>query len=229
MTRSSILAILLGGALAAGCAPYGWIPAAEPFPESSLRTAMSAQHWDVIANDAALQTAALRDKAALQGRALHVFRDADGSPFSRAFHNLLVSRLVNQGLAVATQPEGAVEVRYETQVVRHPGSAGGLAPAGALLPLSNGVVVARQAAVGEGVAPGGIVWLNAAVPPIDYGYSYPYLYGPTRTELVVTTSLIDGGRFLQRKTDVYYLENAEAWLFEPRHRAQTRTVGVTGQ
>jgi len=224
MTRRSVVATLMGASLLAACAPHGWIPAAEPFPEASLRTAMSAQHWDVIANDAALQTAALRDRAALQGRMLHVQPARDGSDFSRAFHTLLVSRLVNHGLTVATQPEGAVEVRYESQVVRHAGAADG-PPAGAVATLAGGVLVARQVAVTGSDGNARVAW----VPASEYGYSYPYLYSPTRSEVIVTTSLIDGGKYVLRKTDVYYIENAESWLFEAPFRAQTKNMGVTGQ
>jgi hypothetical protein len=36
---------------------------------------------------------------------------------------------------------------------------------------------------------------------------------PTQTELVVTTSAIDGGRYLLRKTDIYYLEPEDVPLF----------------
>jgi len=37
--------------------------------------------------------------------------------------------------------------------------------------------------------------------------------GPTNTELILTTTVTRGGQYLARKTDVYYLENADTPLF----------------
>ena len=37
--------------------------------------------------------------------------------------------------------------------------------------------------------------------------------GPTNTELILTTTVSNRGRFVSRKTDVYYLENVDAPLF----------------
>jgi len=46
----------------------------------------------------------------------------------------------------------------------------------------------------------------------DYGASV-YTGGPTNTELILTTTVSNRGRFVSRKTDVYYLENVDAPLF----------------
>ena len=55
------------------------------------------------------------------------------------------------------------------------------------------------------------------------------LHSATNTEVIVTTSLIDNNRYLMRKTDVYYVEDAEGVMFEAPFRPQLRTMGVTGQ
>ena len=37
--------------------------------------------------------------------------------------------------------------------------------------------------------------------------------GPTNTELILTTTVTRAGQYVARKTDVYYLENADTPLF----------------
>ena len=37
--------------------------------------------------------------------------------------------------------------------------------------------------------------------------------GPTVTEMILTTTVTHGGRYIARKTDVYYLQNADTPLF----------------
>ena len=37
--------------------------------------------------------------------------------------------------------------------------------------------------------------------------------GPTHTELVLTTTVTGEGRYMSRKTDVYYVEESDASLF----------------
>ena len=43
--------------------------------------------------------------------------------------------------------------------------------------------------------------------------------GPTHTEMILTTTVTRGGQYVARKTDVYYLENADTPLFmRPSYR-----------
>ena len=46
----------------------------------------------------------------------------------------------------------------------------------------------------------------------DYGASINS-GGPTNTEMILTTTVTRGGQYIVRKTDVYYLENADTPLF----------------
>jgi hypothetical protein len=48
--------------------------------------------------------------------------------------------------------------------------------------------------------------------------------GPTHTELVLTTTVTNAGRYLARKTDVYYLENEDAFLFARALRSKVMEV-----
>jgi hypothetical protein len=56
-----------------------------------------------------------------------------------------------------------------------------------------------------------------------------YTGGPTHTELILTTTIMQGDRYLVRNTDVYYLEDVDATLFEYVRGPQTREYKVVSQ
>lgn len=228
MSSVRSIAALLCFPLFVGCSQLAGIPTAEPFPDTSLRKAKSAEHWNVIAGDVAVQTGGLQNRPEMQAKPLYVAPSADNSDFSRGFHAMLISKLVNAGLSVATRPEGAVEVRYEAQVVRHLAGQGNYQP-GTVAALAGGILVAREVAVGSASATGKAVAATALIAGADLLAAHAKLHSATNTEVIVTTSLIDGNRFLMRKTDVYYVEDAEGVMFEAPFRAQTKTIGVTGK
>lgn len=204
------------------------MPSAEPFPDTSLRKAKSAEHWNVIAGDVALQTAGLRNRPELQGKPLYVSPSEDNSDFSRGFQSMLISKLVNGGMNVATRPEGAVHVTYEAQVVRHLAGQGDYQP-GTVAALAGGILVAREIAVGSASSTAKAVGVSALIAGADLLVAHAKLHSATNTEVIVTTSLIDNNKYLMRKTDVYYVEDAEGVMFEAPFRPQLRTMGVTGE
>lgn len=212
--------------LTTACSQLAGMPSADPFPDAALRKVKSAEHWNVIAGDVAVQTAGLRDRPELQGKSLYVSA-SDGSDFSRGFQTMLISKLVNNGLNVATKPEGAVEVKYEAQVVRHLAGQGDYQP-GTVAALAGGILVARQIAVSGASATGKAVGVTALVAGADLLAANVKLHSATNTEVIITTSLIDNNRFLMRKTDVYYVDDAEGVMFLPPFRPQTKVMGVTG-
>ena len=150
MPTKSLLVSLVLLSISTGCAQTAGVPVAEPFPDASLRKAKSAEHWNVIAGDVASQTAALRDRPDFRGKPLYVERSGDNSTFSQGFHSMLIAKLVNNGMTVATRPESAIVVRYEAQVVRHlagqgndqPGTAG--ANARLLSPTNTEVIISTS-------------------------------------------------------------------------------------
>ncbi|CAG4883719.1 conserved exported protein of unknown function [Georgfuchsia toluolica] len=227
MTLKQIVAALMFLPMFAGCSQLAGMPNANPFPDASLRKAKSAEHWNVIAGDVAAQTAGMKDRPELRGKPLYV-TPGDNSDFSRGFQSMLISKLVNYGLNVATKPEGTVEVTYEAQVVRHLAGQGNYQP-GMLTALAGGILVGRQIAVSNASDTARAAGATALVAGAELLGAEVKLHSATNTEVIVTTSLIDSNRFLMRKTDVYYVEDAEGVMFEAPFRAQTKTMGVTGQ
>ena len=228
MAGIRFVAALLCFPLVAGCSQLAGMPSAEPFPDASLRKAKSAEHWNVIAGDVASQTAGLRNRPELQGKPLYVSPSGDNSDFSRGFQSMLISKLVNGGMNVATRPEGALQVTYEAQVVRHLAGQGDYQP-GTCAALAGGILVAREIAIGSASSTAKAVGVTALIAGADLLVAHAKLHSATNTEVIVTTSLIDNNRYLMRKTDVYYVEDAEGVMFEAPFRPQLRTMGVTGQ
>lgn len=114
-----------------------------------------------------------------------------------------------------------MELSYQTQVVRHNSARPDFVPgrftmitAGlyALYGLHTEYIDAKLA--------GGLGLAGTAdfVSSVNSG-------GPTHTELILTTTVSSAGRYLARKTDVYYVEEADTFLFAS---LIPRTVKVVG-
>ena len=126
------------------------------------------------------------------------------------------------------KPDNAFELSYQTQVVRHASFRPHFVPGG-LTMISAGLYALyglryqhldAQLAGGLGVAVAGDV-----VASMSSG-------GPTHTELILTTTVATGGRYLTRKTDVYYVEEEDVFLFAvlqpPAPPKLPKTIKVVG-
>lgn len=195
------------------------MPQAERYPVMSQKKPMAVQHWGAIASDVAAQTKLTLDKNNfLNGRALYI---APGnSTFEQSFSKYMISNLIAHGIPVADSPNGAVEVKYDVQVVQHksgfnpedqsyvPGTA--TAGVAGLWILRDAVLHASRDA-----------WIVSTVGVAAAYDIYKFLEkdnnltNSTSTELVISTSIADNGRYQMHKTDAYYIERAEASMFQP--------------
>lgn len=190
-----------------GCASP--VPDAITHPYSTQRKVKAAHHWDVIAQDIAQETRMIMSQGKLQAnQPIYVVPIKEGTAFSQAFHNFLITRLVREGLVVTENRHGAVEVRYEIQVVRHHSDR----PAyrtGTLTALVAGILVGRNVHTWDSAERGlGALALAAGVDVAGGRFD-----SVTKTELIVTTSLIESGRYVMRKSDVYYIEDEDGALY----------------
>lgn len=206
-----------------GCASP--VPVANNFPISYQKVARTAHHWDVIADDVVAQTtAAIGANPVLQKRGVFVPGPERSTAFNVAFRDFLINHMVNKGLPVSvcksTQSSGTgfamegsdVEVQYEARVIEHRANMPKYRP-GLLTSLAAGVTVihnisenlsnANQVAAGIGLAA-----------LVDVGAGH--LASATRTELIVTTTITENNRYIMRKSDIYYVPDADAQLFIQR-------------
>lgn len=187
-----------------GCSNQPWV---ETHPATTQQKLSAAQQWGLIADDVTEQTRLALLKADYLDTGTPVYvSESTNAHFDRGFRNYLITSLVNAGFNVSTQSEGAVEIQYESQVIRHGAS-----------------FDPRAMGYQPGVATAGVagLWILRNASPTSLAASAVagadiYLaVKPTNVELLLTTSIVQGNRYLMRNTDAYYIEKADAYLFEP--------------
>lgn len=224
--------LLLGLAalLLSGCRSQ--LPIATTYPMSGQRKMQAAEHWDVLAEDVAEQVAdALDDRVEMRLLPIDVVAENQG-PFAEVFSELLMSRLVQEGLQVASAREGVVALKVKVQVVLH-GSRMQRPTPGLLTAIGAGVSVARDVSVDWIYGAAGLGLLA------DVGVGY--LSTHSSHEVVVTTALLHQNRFVMRSSDIYYINDQDYLQYaEPLAPAQvggwtaleplpTATVGVVNE
>lgn len=208
--------LLLVALLATGCASE--VPIPKTYPLTSQHKLKSAHHWDVIAKDAAQQVASGLVKNNLASTPVVVATQQPSAPFQKGFRNFLITHLVGLNQPVV-QKDAEVEVQFETQIVRHASDRSASIP-GELTVLTAGIIVVRQAVLNwsnDSVKAGALALAGLA----DWGKGHST--GVTKTEVIVTTSVMRKGQYLMRKTDIYYLEDVDGALFE--QMKEWRVVG----
>ncbi|AKU09954.1 hypothetical protein AzCIB_0049 [Azoarcus sp. CIB] len=217
--KSSYAVIIPTIAALVGCASPA--PVAQNFPISYQKVARTAHHWDVVADDVVSQTLQeVSTKAQLQGRAL-IVAPARNTAFNTAFREFMITHLVTAGAQVSVckmdvatgrgfQADGqVVEIQYDSQLIVHGNDVPNYAP-GRLTALAAGVAVIRNAVFDNETNAA----LLAAGALSDFGLGHAAR--PTRTEIIVTTSITDQNRFVTRRSDIYYVPDADAQLFIQR-------------
>lgn len=182
------------------------IPFTENHPASYQKVVRATQHWDLLADDIASQTLI----AIGTNKPIHVVRSETDTDFSRAFHHFLVSRMVARKMQVVNGHDEAVDVFYDVQVIAHNSSRRTHLP-GTLSMLAGGLMVAYNVP-GWNLLNDRTVAATAGVVAGDALLSQES-GAPTRTELVVTTTALEGERYLMQRTDIYYLEPEDVPLF----------------
>lgn len=218
--RTSSSAAFLAALLLAGCGTLD-VPRADNYPATGQKKARAVHHWDVLANDVAARVA---EKIAAWPAGEHPIHltVTDKSTFSQGFLKLLRVQLLNRGVTLATGPT-EVELQIEAQLVQH------------LEPLSaSSPVPLHWTALGAGVGvwrdwrehypdrsllPGMATLLGVGTGlAVDLAQRYTQgdaAGGPTRTEVLITTSLKTTDRYLAGSADLYYIERGDAPLYLP--------------
>ena len=211
---SLIKALGLSAAAAAALALAGCgsapIPLAKNFEQTSQHKVRSAGHWELLSSDVVAQTrASLAQIGFGQDAPLHVALPPNPSSFDLAFRDFLITQMVQRGAVVQQQPGAGLEVSYTTQLVRHNSDRPHFIP-GQYTMIAAGLMAAyglrHEHIDAKLLATLGLAGAADFAASINSG-------GPTNTELVLTTTVARGGQYLVRKTDVYYLENADVPLF----------------
>ena len=212
--------VLLATALLTGCGTLD-VPRADNYPATGQKKARAVHHWDVLAEDVASRVAAKISAWPVDEYPIYV-TTADDSRFNTSFVKLLRVHLLNRGVVVSTVPT-AVELEVQTQVVQHEDSVPRTLPipvVGTIL--GTGVGVWRDwkdhysnRSLLPGVATA--IGLGAGL-AVDMAQLYTQgaaAGGPTRTEVLITSTLKAKDRYLAGSADLYYIERSDAALYQP--------------
>lgn len=210
--RNSLFLILAGMTLCLVSACIR-LPQPQGFLYSDQRKMQAAHHWNVLANDVAsrISSELLRQNylnAAVYVRHSCGSSDACGSdatfPFDEGFNDLLTTQLVNFGVNTLVTEEDALIVEYKVQVIQHRANRRQWPQPGMLTALTAGILVFRD-------APWDIATLAAAA-AIDTLNATSVTSG--RHEIVITSSIIDGNKYVMRTSDLYYINDTDYWQYQ---------------
>lgn len=210
----ALSALVAASLLVSGCGTLD-VPRADNYPATGQKKARAVHHWDVLADDVAARVA---EKIAAWPPGEHPIHVtvADGSTFNQGFHKLLIVRLLDRGVVLSTTPS-AVELAVEAQLVQHQ------APVSNSLQmpwtrLATGIAVVRDwhhYAQGTTSGVASALGLGLAFDMARLSTDGAAAGGPTRTEVLITTALKSGDRYLAGSADVYYIEREDAVLYQP--------------
>lgn len=202
------------------------IPVATTYPVSYQKKMQAAHHWDVLTEDVANRLHdSLIGSGAQQGRAvsLYVQQPRYNSDFGEAFHNLLITHLLERGFSITENPSAGLPLSYDVQVVSH-NDRGFIRPVpGLFTGLASSVFVLRGIADQSATA----AWLLGAV---ETDIVTGYITDNPNHEIIVTTSVMNGDRYVTRLRDIYYISdnNVGQYVAQGPAPVTTRIVEVVG-
>lgn len=138
-----------------------------------------------------------QDTIGLAGRPFYVELVDTATPFGRAFHEFLTTALVERGHTVSHAPEGSLIVRSRMRFVPRDGSVSVDSVPGSYALLGTGIWALEDTNLLRMLALGTLV--DSYVVANDGGGA----------QVIVTTSLMDGDRFVMRRSNGYYIDNAD--------------------
>ncbi|MBP7546200.1 MAG: hypothetical protein KA749_11945 [Acidovorax sp.] len=225
ITKAIGMTVVAGAAsLLVGCANAP-IPVASNFEYTSQLKVRSAGHWELVSRDVVSQTLGSLHAAGAEGAPLFVGLPPNPSTFDYAFRDFLITQFVQSGTPVMQAPGDTLDVTYQAQVVRHNSDRPHFIP-GMFTMLAAGVGAAyglRLEHVDTKIIAGlGLAVAADVANSINSG-------GPTHTEMILTTTVSRAGQYVVRKTDVYYLEDADTPLFMRKSPYRPQPLKVVSQ
>ena len=216
MPFTLVLVVGLGG-----CASQ--VPIASTYPYSVQQKMQAIHHWDVLAADVVEQIQATSSELG----PLYVQQAAE-MPFDQAFHDLIITRLVNSGYTVLEHPRSdAARLSYRAQLVKH-GDRGYIrSRAGTFTALMGGVLVARDLALystsNEAI---GATAIGLGVATDVFSGLITHL---TDTEVLITTSIMRHGQYMARQSNIYYIPPDNSAHYQSGAEVSTRVMGVVNE
>lgn len=205
-----ILAALLG---LGGCADRPPAASFLAYPQKKLQ---SARHWEVVATDvaAAVSTYLEEQDGKKEPVQVYMMRD-DGSLFSDAFQQSLITAFVKEGnpVAVDARPD-AVSVGIDVMVVPHHPDRPNRTFPGKMTALGSGIWVGS--AILDAFPWGaGATWFGLAADAVSATVA------ESNNEIMMTVSLARNGFYVYRASAVYYVNDRDIGQYGSEAAYQT--------
>ena len=185
----------------------------------------ASEHWEILAGDLAnrinnelilsdnIQTAVYVKPTC--GDEATPCKANETSTFNEAFRDLLITGLYDFGIPTRSKstPE-SIEVLYKVQMVRHNANRIRTMQPGILTTLSTAVVVLRN-------APRELISLAIGVAADIVNTSYT---ANGHYEVIITTSMIEKGKYLFRASDIYYINDKDFYQYQETHTVTTPII-----
>ena len=183
------------------------VPVPNAFRLSTQQKMQAAHHWKLLANDVAnLIKKKIED--GYHDTRIPIYVAPSGiTPFEKAFHDLLLTRLVEIGLDVSNQSKGNLQLSFDIQVITHHNKI-----------LRTGTGVYKSLAPGFFVRRGTPLYgpekkineaeilVHSAELNAEAG---EYTIELPKNEIIVTTSLMFSGKYIMRNSSIYYINDPE--------------------
>lgn len=183
----------------------------------------SVRHWDIIADDVAQQSMQEISKRELGLLPVRVVAESEDSPFGKALHEFLVTRMFNKGINLAQTTAGTLSLQYNVQAVHFMGERSNpsrpyIVP-GSVTALTAGVLVFHDAAehitaslakanLLTGAVAADLLLANNEANRNKESHPIPNM------EIIVTTSLVMNGSYIMRRSDIYYVNDPDHHLYQ---------------
>jgi hypothetical protein len=201
------------------------------YPFSTQHKIETAHHWDIIAENFASQIKFSLNQQGFNNRYIFISSGNAPTQFTQGFKDFLTTHLVNQGVnTLAEEKPESITVEYNAQVLFHKIGKMNYFPSpstGAIAVLGAGVIAITDAILSEasktdfGIAIGGTLLGWSA---FDEATARAFRSGQPNSEVIITTSVIDNGLYVMRKTNVYYISDQNFWYYETALHPKTLKV-----
>ena len=184
------------------------IPVPNGFRLSTQQKIQAVQHWKLLAEDVA-DLIKKKIENGYHDTRIPIYVAPSGiTPFEKAFHDLLLTRLVETGLDVSNQPKGNLQLSFDIQVITH-----------------HNKILRTGAVVYKSLAPGFFVRRDTPLygPEKRTGEAENLLQGAElnaeageyntielpKNEIIVTSSLMFRSKYIMRNSSIYYINDPE--------------------
>ena len=191
----------------------------------------AAHHWDILAADVASRLKQHLTTASLSDQAINVVPNTT-SAFEQGFEDLLITQMVEQGLDIRANNNERLKLTFHTQVVSHhdrdyispeaPGKYTALALIATGVWAAVNVGASTDALIAAAVIGTGLALdINEGSAAANAGN----ISDVTNKEVIISISLMDGDKYLMRKTGIYYINEPD----DDQYEVHSKSISVVSE